>query len=190
MARRTKISGGFSTILSTLIMSLIMCMLVSFVYKRTDEFTGGFKSFYIEYGNTKINNDFNHLTFESGKVYNFEIESTIDDLKDNDRNYKVSVIANPDVEYTIHLYKDGVYYYKSLSEVDLNLYFSFTYGKDNFSISDSRGTLENFINSQFKDYDFVDFEMMPIYSKKAYFRLVVSSLKDVETINIDFNLTR
>lgn len=187
---KRKTGNSFSTFFSTIIMGLIICLLVGFVYKRTDEFTTGFKSFYIEYGNTQINDDFSYLTFKVGETYKFKVNSTIDNLTGNDRDYMVSVIPNPNqaFEFTAVDKSTGESLTKSLSDIDLNLYFEFSFNDDGFTIADNRGNLDGFIESYLSNYE-IDFKEKSPYSKNPYYRIVVESLKDVETINIDFNLT-
>ena len=190
MRRKTKASNGFSTILSSIVVALIMCLLVSFVYKRTDEFTTGFKSFYVEYGDNMFVNEENNMSMKVGETYKFKVRSTIDEISDGQRNYKVSVEANPNETYPFFpCNDDGTCDMKSLKDVNLNNYFTFTYGDDYFTISDT-SNLYTYIETLYADYDFVDFKESYVYGETPYFRLVITSLKDVETINIDFNLTR
>lgn len=187
MKRKTK--NSFSAILSTIVVFLTMCLGLSFIYTRTDDFTTGFKSFYVEYSDTKfISDENNTMTLEVGKTYRFKVNSTLDNLTDNERNYKVSVIANPSETYTFFpCYDDGTCDIKSLSDIDLNLNFTFTYGDDYFTITESND-FYSYIESLYGEYDYVDFKENYIYGEKHYFRLVITSLKDAETINIDFNL--
>lgn len=189
---RRKASNGFSTILSSIIVVLIMCLGLSFVYQRTNEFTSGFKSFYVEYGDTMfVSEENNEMTMKVGETYKFKVGSTIDEISNGERNYKVSVIANPNEDCPIYACSySGSCDIKYLRDVNLNNYFSFTYGEDYFTINDTTGTLNDYLMSIYSDYDFIDYEQNYIYGEEPYFRLVITSLKDVETINIDFNLTR
>ena len=131
------------------------------------------------------------MTFKVGETYKFKVHSSIDEVFGNDRNYKVSVIANPNNDLTLYAVdNDYNYIEKKLSEVDLNLYFTFNFESDYFTISDTNGTLEKYLMNFYSDYRFIDFEYSQVYSNEPNFRLIITSLKDVETINIDFNLTR
>ena len=187
MKRKTK--SGFSAFISSVIMILIMFLTLSFVYQRTNEFTTGFRSFYVKYGNTLfVSESNNYMTMETGKTYKFKVKSTIDTLADNVRNYNVNVIVNPDVDYKLVLCKsDGTCNRESLNSVNFNLYFIFTYGDDYFTITDS-GYMYNYILSNFDEYSYIDLNQSSIDENSKYLRLVITSLKDADTINIDFNL--
>lgn len=187
MKRKTK--NSFSAFLSSILVIMCVCLLLGFVYKRTDEFTTGFKSFYVEYGDNMFVNEENTMKMQSGKTYKFKVRSSIDELTDGQRNYKVSIGANPKETYTFFACNGENCDVKTLKDVDLNSYFNFTYGDDYFTITDSNN-LESYLQTLYSDYEYIDFKETFIYGEKHYFRLTITSLKDVETINIDFNLTR
>ena len=186
MKRKTK--SGFSATISSVIMVLIMCLGLGFLYQRTNEFTTGFKSFYVEYGNTMFVSENNNMSIQTGKIYKFKVHSTIDDISNTERNYKVKVVVNPDVAYKLVMCKsNGVCDTKSLDNVDFNLYFNFTYGNDYFTLTDN-GNIYEYILSNYSDYSYIDLNQSSIDEESKYFRLVITSLKDAETININFNL--
>lgn len=86
------------------IVALLLAAVVGIVYKFTNGFNEGFKTFYVEYDGKQILTEDSKLTLESDNTYTFNVKYTFDNEKSEPKDYKVKIIPNVerDFDYTVN----------------------------------------------------------------------------------------
>ena len=157
---------------------------ISFVYKYTDGFNDGFKTFYIEYNGKQILTETSALTFDAGAIHKFTVKYTFDG-SDRPRGYSVKIAANPNTEFEYTVNGD-VYLFSALD----GLTDVFGMEKQATAFTLYFGSEDNIHNVLRKVYgtDNVTVPDSAVQSEYPY-RLVVSSYNDKVTYNIDFGIS-
>lgn len=177
-------STNFSAILSSLFILLLVVGVVGFLFIYTENFTTPLKNFSVRCGNDDFIGDRENFNIVLGKEYKFEIKTNIN-LSGTEKKYIVSVVPNEtsttafafNVDGTAKNYGEIESLGKGFSLVAYDDYFLFTAYKDLPEILNMyypTSTLENVPSA--------------LNSDLSYFRLVVQSADNSETININFNI--
>ena len=181
MSKR-KSTNNFSTILSSFIILLLVVLVVGFLFVFTDNFTTDVKTFYIKCNNTTFIGDCENFNIVKDKEYKFDVINTFG----VDNQLEISVVPNTSIEessfgfYANNIYHQYCYEESFTSAFEIkayNNYFTFKATKD---LSDILAT--NYPTQTITDCP------IALDSGIPYFRLVIVSTDQIQTININFNL--
>lgn len=176
--------NNISTTISSIVILLLVTMVIGFLFVYTDNFTTSLKSFYVTCGNDDFYSDRDNFTIVVGEDYKFDITTNIN-LTGMDSKYHVSVVPNNINKTT----------------------FSYSVDDNNYNYTDIESLMKGFSISTYEDYfilvatlDLPDIIKLYYPNQNIanvpttldtgipYFRLVVESADNTETININFNL--
>lgn len=119
-------------IIGIILVLLLVAGLVAVLYKFTNGFNEGFKTFYVEHDGEQILSENSEMTFTKGKTHRFDVKYTFDTQQSETRDYSVEIVPNAeqDFEYTV----DGETYLYSKAG-DLSAAFSLKKQKSYFEIT-------------------------------------------------------
>lgn len=183
MSKR-KSTNDFSTILSSFIILLLVVGVVGFLFIFTENFTTPLKNFYVTCGNDDFISDRENFDIVVGKEYKFEITTNIN-VSGTDTKYIVSVVPNETSTTTFSYNVDGTEY--NFADLESLIKGFSVSAYDDYFILTANMDLPDILQLY---YPSATLENVPIAidSDIPYFRLVVSSADNSETININFNL--
>lgn len=179
---KKKNTTGFSAILSSVIILILVVGVVGLIFIFTDNFTTDVKMFYIKCNNTTFFGDYENFDIVKNKEYKFDVVNTFG----IDNQLEISVVPNTSItESNFSFYANNIYHqycyeesFTSAFEIKAyNNYFTFKVTKD---LSDILAT----------NYPTRTITGCPIAldSGIPYFRLVIISSDQTQKININFNL--
>lgn len=182
MRKSTK--NGFTTMLSSLVIIMLVVIVVGFIFFRTDGLTTGYKEFYVKCGNDEIMADRSNFDIVLHKEYRFDIINEKDTILNSESSYSVKVVPNISSATTFNFKVDGVEHsYGDILSLTSGFvinayddYFTFCADYDLCSI------LQDFYHT-----DNVTDCPTSLDTDLPYFRLVISN-RDNIVINVNFNL--
>ncbi len=181
---KRKSNNSFATLLSGLIIFLIVVLVVGFIYIRTDGLTSPLKNFYVSYGNDDIMSDRANFDVVIEKEYKFDITTNIN-ITGKESKYKIAIVPN-DIEKTNFTFSadETQVEYKTMESLAKG--FSISAHEDYFTFM-ANLDLPEIIGLYYSDMTITGCPTA-IDSDIPYFRLVISSVDNSETININFSL--
>lgn len=182
MAKRKH--NNFSTIITSVVILLLSLLFVGYLFVYSDNFTTPLKNFYVSVGNDDFISDRANYTIIKGEEIKFNITTNIN-ISGKDTKYIVSVVPN----------------------VTEDTYFKFLVGSEEVEFGSIESLSKGFDISCYEDYFILKAnldlpEILSLYyqdeiiadvpttidTNKPYFKLVISSVDNTETININFNI--
>lgn len=187
MSNKKKNTG--KSILSVVVWLLLVALLlgvVGFFARFTNNFTSGFSTFYVEFGDKQITNDKDSYVFEKDSEYRFDVGYSLAFLnKDGKNGFSVQVLPNITDETNFEFTADDErYLYSDIKDLTAcfnvrcyDSYFTLTADKD----------LPAIIQSLHQDKALSTIPTT-IDGGKDYFLLVISNEDNSTSIRISFNL--
>lgn len=183
MSKR-KSTNSFSTILSSFIILLLVVGVVGFLFIFTENYTTPLKSFHITCENEDFIGDIENFDIVVGKEYKFEITTNIN-VEGNDNKCSVAIVPN-DVEETNFTFTSNDTEIEFATIESLTKGFVLSAHDDYFTLTAKMDLTE--IMGLYYPNTTISSCPTAIDSGIPYFRLVVTSVDQSKTININFNL--
>lgn len=184
MSKQRKSTNNISSILSSIVLVLLVVFVVGFLFVYTDNLKTPLKNFYVTCGHDKIISDRENFDIIMNKEYKFEITTNID-IDGTNNKYIVSVVPN-ETNKTAFAYEiDGAQCNYAELE-NLTKGFSIVANENYFSFKATKDLLE--ILQLYHPAKTISNVPTALDSDLPYFRLVVQSADQTETININFNI--
>ena len=176
-------STNISTILSSFVILLVVVMAVGFLFVKTENFTTSLKTFSVRCGHDDFYSDRENFDIVLGQEYKFYVNTNIDVGTEN--KYIVSVVPNSITTTAFSYNVDGeVHNFADLKSLAKG--FSIVGCDDYFIISANMELID--ILQLYHPETTISNVPTAVNSDLPYFRLVIQSADQTETININFNL--
>ena len=175
MAKRQK--SGLTTILSIFAVLLVVVGVAGLISNFTGNQTTSQNRFYVKYDNEEITSDIENFEMVVGRDYKFEIGS----------NVNVYVIPNntPETAFTYSV-NDTNYNYTDMENISKG--FSIT-ASDNYFVFKATKDLQDILRMFYSSpLQVINNVPTAINSGLPYFKLVIQSADELQTININFSL--
>lgn len=172
--------GTVVKVVSAILILLLLAGIIAIVFRFTNGFTDGFKTFYAEYQG-KVLATTDKVELLKGKTAEFAVKYTFDSEKDEAREYSVEIISNSGKDTAFDYTVDGTRLSYSQG-LNFSTAFDLKKGERGFSITAPQ-TMKTLLEKVYAGKK-VSLDKEPDMGKDAYFKILVAPYNEKGTITL------